>query len=170
MVATVRQHGADGPAVFLNGKTPDKRRRKARQSSVRSWKDRDRQDSETSQMPAMPKSVAGLRTKRNLRDKRPDPSRPVKRRQKRRLPRRKWQRRGIAERKRVFPWSASRRPQSPVEAGLEASLEIQRPQGAGRPCYEADNSACRGEWRREAGSRSAPNASPGKRDWRRCAT
>ena len=29
---------------------------------------------------------------------------------------------------------------------------IQRPQGAGRPCYEAGNSACRGEWRREAGS------------------
>jgi len=27
---------------------------------------------------------------------------------------------------------------------------IQRPQGAGRPCYEAEKSACRGEWRREA--------------------
>src|SRR5581483_1007949 len=33
-----------------------------------------------------------------------------------------------------------------------ASLEIQRPKGAGRPCYEAENSACRGEWRRETGS------------------
>jgi hypothetical protein len=36
---------------------------------------------------------------------------------------------------------------------------IQRPQGAGRPCHEADNSACRGEWRRGAGSQCAPNAS-----------
>src|ERR1700722_7671026 len=58
----------------------------------------------------------------------------------------------IHNHKRVFTWFASRRPQTPAEASLEASLEIQRPQGAGRPCYEADNSACRGEWRREAGS------------------
>src|SRR5665213_3162289 len=58
----------------------------------------------------------------------------------------------IRSHKRVFTWFASRRPQTPAEASLEASLEIQRPQGAGRPCYEADNSACRGEWRRETGS------------------
>src|SRR5437870_12423768 len=32
---------------------------------------------------------------------------------------------------------------------------IQRPQGAERPCYEAEDSACRGEWRREAGSQCA---------------
>src|SRR5712671_4031733 len=54
--------------------------------------------------------------------------------------------------KRGSTWFVSRRPQTPAEASLEASLKIQRPQGAGRPCYEADNSACRGEWRREAGS------------------
>lgn len=42
--------------------------------------------------------------------------------------------------------------QPPAKAGLEASLEILPPQGAGRPCYEADDSACRGEWRREDGS------------------
>jgi len=66
----------------------------------------------------------------------------------------------------VFPWSAGRRPQTPAEASQEASLKIQRPQGAGRPCYEAGNSACRGEWRREAGSQCAPNASTGKRAWR----
>src|SRR5579884_1991801 len=40
--------------------------------------------------------------------------------------------------KRVFTWFASRRPQTPAEASLEASLKIQRPQGAGRPCYEAE--------------------------------
>src|SRR5580693_8818550 len=66
----------------------------------------------------------------------------------------------IRSHKRVFAWFASRRPQTPAEASLEASLEIQRPQGAGRPCYEAENSACRGEWRRESGSprKRAPNA------------
>jgi hypothetical protein len=68
----------------------------------------------------------------------------------------------IRSHKRVFPWFASRRPQTPAEAGLEASLEIQRPQGAGRPCYEAGNSACRGEWRREAGSQCAPVSLPGE--------
>jgi hypothetical protein len=63
--------------------------------------------------------------------------------------------------KRVLTWFASRRPQTPVQASQEASLKIQRPQGAGRPCYEAANSACRGEWRREAGSirKDAPNVS-----------
>jgi hypothetical protein len=47
-----------------------------------------------------------------------------------------------------------RRPmaQPSVEASSKASLEIQRPRGAGRPCHEAGNSACRGEWRRESGS------------------
>jgi hypothetical protein len=44
----------------------------------------------------------------------------------------------IRSHKRVFTWFASRRPQTPAEASLEASLEIQRPQGAGRPCYEAE--------------------------------
>jgi hypothetical protein len=43
----------------------------------------------------------------------------------------------IRSHKRVFTWFVSRRPQTPAEASLEASLEIQRPQGAGRPCYEA---------------------------------
>ena len=42
--------------------------------------------------------------------------------------------------------------QPPVQASPEASLEIQCAQAAGRPCYEAADSACRGEWRREAGS------------------
>ena len=42
--------------------------------------------------------------------------------------------------------------QPPVEASLKASLKIRASQAAGRPCYEAENSACRGEWRREAGS------------------
>ena len=74
----------------------------------------------------------------------------------------------IRSRIRVLTWFASRRPQAPAQASQEASLEIQRPQGAGRPCYEAGNSACRGEWRREAGStrKGAPNVSVGKRDWR----
>ena len=53
---------------------------------------------------------------------------------------------------RVFTRFASRRPQTPAQASLEASLDDSAPQGAGRPCYEAGNSACRGEWRREAGS------------------
>jgi hypothetical protein len=52
--------------------------------------------------------------------------------------------------------------QPPAEAGLEASPEIQQPQGAERPCYEAVNSACRGEWRRGTGSQMAPNAGAGK--------
>lgn len=57
--------------------------------------------------------------------------------------------------------------QPPAKAGPEASLEIQRLQSAGRPCYEADNSACRGEWRREAGSpRGAQCRHMGKRAWR----
>ena len=78
----------------------------------------------------------------------------------------KWSRRGSTDHKRVLTWFVSRRPQTPAEASLEASLEIQCPQGAERPCYEADNSACRGEWRREAGSQCAPNVSTGKRAWR----
>jgi len=54
---------------------------------------------------------------------------------------------------RVLSKFASRRPAS---AGSKRAKRphsiIQRPQGAGRPCYEAENSAGRGEWRREAGS------------------
>jgi len=40
-----------------------------------------------------------------------------------------------------------RRPvaQPPAQASWKASLEIQSPRDAGRPCYEAENSACRGE-------------------------
>lgn len=57
--------------------------------------------------------------------------------------------------------------QPPVRAGLEASLNNPSSQGDGRPCYEADNSVCRGEWRREAGSRQRRLMSAtGKRAWR----
>ena len=47
---------------------------------------------------------------------------------------------------------------SPSE--LKSLTQNPRPQGVGRPCYEAANSACRGEWRRESGSprKRAPNA------------
>src|ERR1700685_2826049 len=44
----------------------------------------------------------------------------------------------IRNHERVFTWLAGRRPQTPAEASSEASLKIQRPQGAGRPCYEAE--------------------------------
>jgi len=54
--------------------------------------------------------------------------------------------------KRVFTRFASRRPQTPAQASQEASLDDSAPQVAERPCYEAGNSAGRGEWRREAGS------------------
>src|SRR5438034_9471499 len=40
--------------------------------------------------------------------------------------------------KRVFTRFACWRLQTPVEASLEASLKILPPQGAGRPCYEAE--------------------------------
>ena len=47
--------------------------------------------------------------------------------------------------KRVFAWFADRwRNHQPKRAEKPHSI-IQSPQGAGRPCYEADNSACRGE-------------------------
>ena len=50
---------------------------------------------------------------------------------------------------------------------LKSLTQNPRPKGVGRPCYEAENSACRGEWRRESGSpRRAPNAGLGKRAWR----
>src|SRR5579884_829587 len=76
--------------------------------------------------------------------------------------------------KRVFTWFASRRPQTPAEASLEASLKIQRPQGAGRPCYEAERTPLAVEngvgklaanarqmpaWERELGELPPPNLS-----------
>jgi hypothetical protein len=45
---------------------------------------------------------------------------------------------------------------------LKSLTQNPRLKGVGRPCYEAENSACRGEWRRESGSpQRAPNAGPG---------
>src|SRR5438477_11783345 len=41
--------------------------------------------------------------------------------------------------KRVFTRFACWRLQTSVEASLEASLKILPPQGAGRPCYEAES-------------------------------
>jgi hypothetical protein len=62
-------------------------------------------------------------------------------------------------------WRAGGATTSPSE--LKSLTQNPRPKGVGRPCYEAENSACRGEWRRETGSpRRAPNAGPGKRAWR----
>jgi hypothetical protein len=47
--------------------------------------------------------------------------------------------------RRVFTWFVSRwRNHQPKRAEKPHSI-IQSPQGAGRPCYEADNSACRGD-------------------------
>ena len=62
-------------------------------------------------------------------------------------------------------WRAGGATTSPSK--LKSLTQNPRPRGVGRPCYEAENSACRGEWRRETGSpRRAPNAGPGKRAWR----
>jgi hypothetical protein len=76
--------------------------------------------------------------------------------------------------KRVFTWFVSRRPQTPAEASLDASLKIQRPQGAGRPCYEAEitplavengvgklaaNARLMSAWERELGELPPPNLS-----------
>ena len=74
------------------------------------------------------------------------------RRQKRWLSRSKTVESRLRSHKRAFTRFAGRRPQAPAQASLEASLDDSAPQGAGRPCYEAGNSACSGEWRREAGS------------------
>jgi hypothetical protein len=55
-------------------------------------------------------------------------------------------------RRRVLTWFAGRwRNHQPKRAEKPHSKSA-APKGAGRPCYEADNSACRGEWRRESGS------------------
>jgi len=56
--------------------------------------------------------------------------------------------------------------QTPAEASSEASLKIQRPQGTGRPCYEAAIPlAVENSVGKPAASR-APNVGPGKRAWR----
>jgi hypothetical protein len=65
-------------------------------------------------------------------------------------------------RKRVCTWFASRWPQPPAQTSSEASLENSVSQDAGRPCYEAENSACRGEWRREAGSPARARQMPAR--------
>jgi hypothetical protein len=55
-------------------------------------------------------------------------------------------------RRRVLTWFVSRwRNHQPKRAEKPHSKSA-TPQGVGRPCYEAENSACRGEWRREASS------------------
>jgi len=73
-------------------------------------------------------------------------------RQKRWLSRRKAVKTRSRIHKRVLAWFAGRRcKRQPKRAERPHSI-IQRPQGVGRPCYEAENSACRGKWRREAGS------------------
>ena len=55
-------------------------------------------------------------------------------------------------RRRVLTWFAGRwRNHQPKRAEKPHSKSA-APKGAGRPCYEADNSACRGEWRRESSS------------------
>jgi len=91
------------------------------------------------------KNTAGLWTKGNLRDKRRDP----------------WLRANAPSKavadpelsgsdakwsyRRVWTWFAGRwRNHQPKQAEKPHS-KIQRPQGTGRPCYEAGNSACRGE-------------------------
>jgi hypothetical protein len=69
--------------------------------------------------------------------------------------------------KRVFSWFVSRRPQTPAEASLEASLEILRPQGAGRPCYEAERTPLAVENSvGKPAAYEAPNVGTGKRAWR----
>ena len=71
--------------------------------------------------------------------------------------------------RRVLTWFASRWRNHQSKRAEKPHSIIQRPQGTGRPCYEAENSACRGEWRREAGSPAsvgAPNVGTGKRVWR----
>jgi hypothetical protein len=98
------------------------------------------------QAPAMLKTTPlDCEIKGNLREKRRDPSKAmadprlvVKTRQK--------------IRRRVLTWFAGRwRNHQPKRAEKPHSKSA-TPEGVGRPCYEADNSACRGEWRREAGS------------------
>lgn len=69
--------------------------------------------------------------------------------------------------KRVLSRFASRRPQTPAEASLEASLKIQRLQSAGRPCYEAETTPLAVEnGVGKLAAKLAPNVSPGKRAWR----
>jgi hypothetical protein len=72
--------------------------------------------------------------------------------------------------RRVLTWLAGRwRNHQPKRAKKPHSIIQRSEKATGRPCYEAGNSACRGEWRREAGSpveAGAPNVSAGKRAWR----
>ena len=64
----------------------------------------------------------------------------------------KWLRRGNAITDVSQPGSrAGVRKRQQIRAKRPHSI-IPPPQGAERPCYEAGDSACRGEWRRETGS------------------
>ncbi len=53
---------------------------------------------------------------------------------------------------------------SPSELKSLTQNSVVRNAGAERPCYEAEDSACRGEWRREAGSprEGGAQCQPGK--------
>jgi len=55
-------------------------------------------------------------------------------------------------RRRVLTWFAGRWRNHPPKRAEKPHSKSAAPKGAGRPCYEADNSACRGEWRRETSS------------------
>lgn len=105
------------------------------------------------QTPAMLKTAPlDCEIKRNLREKRRDP-----------WPRANAPPKAVAVpepvvktrreiRRRVLTWFAGRwRNHQPKRAEKPHSKSAS-PKGVGRPCYEAENSACRGEWRREAGS------------------
>lgn len=55
-------------------------------------------------------------------------------------------------RRRVLTWFVGRWRNHQLKRAEKPHSKSAAPKGAGRPCYEAENSACRGEWRREAGS------------------
>jgi len=115
--------------------------------SVRTGKDtRSRQDPwKPSKRRRCKKRTAGLGTKSNLRVKRRDP----------------WHRANVPTKSEADPALSGEdaeknsqpcldlvcKPvaQPPAQASWKASLEIQSSQDAGRPCYEAEDSACRGE-------------------------
>lgn len=112
------------------------------------------------------KGTAALRGKGNLRGKRRDPwhrvnapptavAAPVLSGQ------------DARPRKRVLAWFASRWRNHLLKRAEKPHSIIPGPQGPGRPCYEADNSAL--PRRIASGSRqpnAAPNAGTGKRAWR----
>jgi len=55
-------------------------------------------------------------------------------------------------RRRVLTWFASRCRNHQLKRAEKPHSKIRVAQATGRPCYEAANSAGRGEWRRESGS------------------